>query len=90
MTTGVNGKAMEVFKKVYAINTGEAPDSYPIKSLVDETKLTENERGGQITMNRSKTQAIKEGWYQISRLFTATYRVKVVLVCLIQMSLISG
>lgn len=86
MSMGANDKAMEVFRKVYTLNTGNPIDSYPIKSLVDELQLKE----GPVSANRTKIQAIKEGWQQIACLFAAPYRCKVILVCLIQMSLISG
>lgn len=86
MSMGANGKAMGVFRNVYAQNTGNPIDSYPIKNLVNEIKL----KAGPVTANRTKIQAIKEGWQQIACLFTAPYRFKVVLVCLIQTSLISG
>lgn len=72
------------------MNTGNSVESFPIKSLVDEIQPKENEEKVQITANRSKTQAIKEGWQQIACLFDKNYRCKVVLVCLIQTSLISG
>lgn len=91
MSMGANDKAIQVFRKVYTMNTGNSPDSYPIKNLVNEIESHQgNENKVQITANRTKTQAIKEGWQQVSCIFNASYRVKVVLVCLIQMSLISG
>lgn len=90
MSMGSNEKAIEVFKKVYAINTGNTADSYPIKNLIDETQLQQNESRGQITANRTKIQAIKEGWQQIACIFNPSYRFKVVLVCLIQTAIITG
>lgn len=89
MSMGANEKALQVFTKVYAMNTGNTADSYPIKKLVNETEL-QNENRGKITANRTKVQAIKEGLQQITCIFNAAYRCKVVLVCLIQTSLISG
>lgn len=85
---GANDKAMQVFKKVFAMNTGDASESYPIKTLVDELQMQENEN--KITANRTKIQALKEGWQQIAYIFNPSYRFKVLLVCLIQTSLISG
>lgn len=90
MSMGANDKAMEIFKKVYVMNTGNSADSYPIKYLVNEIKLNDERGQVSITENRSKSQAIKEGWQQIAYMFSAPYRFKIVLVCLIQLSIISG
>lgn len=89
MTMGRNEEALKVFRNVYAKNTGKHADSYPVKSLVDEIKLNENVKG-HITANRSKTQAIKEGWQQLRPLFMAPYRFKVVQICLILTLMMSG
>lgn len=85
MSMGQNEKALEVFQKVYEMNTGNPADSYPVKKLVDEIQ-----QGGKITANRSKVQAMKEGWQQIKPMFCAKYRCQVLLVCLIQTAVLTG
>ncbi|XP_049820151.1 synaptic vesicle glycoprotein 2B [Aethina tumida] len=83
MTSGQNEKAMRIFKKVYSINTGKHPDTYPIKMLIDETASNDNNKTGQVT-KRSKKQALLEGWSQISPLFKPPHLSKIMLVCCIQ------
>ncbi|XP_023311261.1 synaptic vesicle glycoprotein 2B-like [Anoplophora glabripennis] len=85
MTTGKNEKALKIFRKVYRINSGEPEESFPITELVDETAIpTDSKHGGKVTANRTKIQALKEGWQQINPLFHSPYSIKMVLVCLIQ------
>ncbi|XP_064212298.1 synaptic vesicle glycoprotein 2C [Tribolium castaneum] len=86
MSMGRNEKALEVFRKVYCFNTGNAPETFPIKELVEETKLNnDSKHGGRITANRTKLQAMKEGWQQITPLFFPPHLGKIILVCLLQM-----
>ncbi|XP_030746653.1 synaptic vesicle glycoprotein 2B-like [Sitophilus oryzae] len=82
MTCGQNEKALEVLRRVYSINTGEPRSSYPIKMLIDETKLNgNNKHGGKVTAQRSTTQALKEGLQQIKPLFYPPHLAKVCLTC---------
>lgn len=82
MTCGENEKALAVFKKVYRLNTGLPEDTYPIKKLIEETKLTENNKhGGQITAQRTKAQALREGFQQIKPLFYRPYLTRILLSC---------
>ncbi|KAI4457434.1 synaptic vesicle glycoprotein 2 [Holotrichia oblita] len=91
MTVGRNEEALRTFKKVYSINTGRDPDTFLIKSLVDETKLnTGGKHGGAVTANRSKTQALKEGWQQIAPMFFPPYLWKISLAAGIQSALMLG
>ncbi|XP_018562441.1 synaptic vesicle glycoprotein 2B-like [Anoplophora glabripennis] len=94
MTMGRNEKALQVFRKVYRMNTGKPESTFPVKELVDETKVTKensNKRGGHVTANRTKVQAMREGWQQIKPLFFPPHVAKFILVftiqCLIMMSL---
>ncbi|KAJ8919146.1 hypothetical protein NQ315_012132 [Exocentrus adspersus] len=80
MTIGRNEKALKLFKKSllsqYCID---------IKELVDETTIASDSKyGGKVTANRSKIQALREGWQQISPLFHSPYLLQMVLVCVIQ------
>ncbi|XP_051169662.1 synaptic vesicle glycoprotein 2C-like [Leptopilina boulardi] len=36
MSQGRNDEALEVFRKIYAVNSGQSPDSYPIRELESE------------------------------------------------------
>ncbi|XP_018562409.1 synaptic vesicle glycoprotein 2B-like [Anoplophora glabripennis] len=91
MTIGENEKALTVFQKVYSINTGKPADSFPIKQLVDETKINDdNKHGGHVTANRTKVQALKEGWQQITPLFYSPLVSKLFLVCFIQLCVIQS
>lgn len=42
MSRGRNEEALKVFKKIYALNTGKNPESYPVKIVVWYNILTEN------------------------------------------------
>ncbi|KAJ8977731.1 hypothetical protein NQ317_019406 [Molorchus minor] len=91
MTIGKNEMALQIFRKVYRINTGKSEDMFPIKELVDEITLNEgNKYGGNVTANRTKFQAVKEGWQQIKPLFHYPYLPKLILVCVIQMFIIQS
>uniref|UniRef100_A0AAR5QKP3 Major facilitator superfamily (MFS) profile domain-containing protein n=1 Tax=Dendroctonus ponderosae TaxID=77166 RepID=A0AAR5QKP3_DENPD len=84
MTCGENDKALKVFQKVYSINTGAPADTFPIKQLVDETKLdVDMKNGSHITAHRTKQQALKEGWQQMKPLFLQPHLMKIVLACAI-------
>lgn len=82
MTAGRNEEALDIFKKVYATNSGKPPESYPIKALVDEVK--------QITTEKTKKQAMQEGLVQLKPLIKPPYLSKFILVCLIQTSIVTG
>ncbi|KAJ8977730.1 hypothetical protein NQ317_019405 [Molorchus minor] len=91
MTVGKNEKALQIFRKVYRINTGKSEEMFPIKELVDEITLNEgNKYGGNVTANRTKFQAMKEGWQQIKPLFHYPYLPKLILACVIQMCIIQS
>ncbi|KAJ3627118.1 hypothetical protein MTP99_014522 [Tenebrio molitor] len=86
MTTGNNEAALDVFRKVYRFNTGNSPETFPIKELVEETKArTDSRYGGKITAHRTKLQAIQEGWQQLKPLFFPPHLPKIILVCCMQM-----
>ncbi|RZB39871.1 Sugar tr and/or MFS 1 domain containing protein [Asbolus verrucosus] len=87
MTVGRNKEALAVFKQVFSINTGKSKEEFPIKHLVDETKLErvdESRHGGHITANRSKSLALKEGFQQIKPLCFPPHLKHIILVCTMQ------
>lgn len=93
MTAGRNDEAMQVFMKIYSWNSGKDPDSYPVKNLIDENlerKLHGTKHGGIVTANRTKVQALKEGWQQIIPLFFPPHGVRLLLVCTIQFGIMMG
>lgn len=45
MSKGRNEQAMEVFRTLYALNSGRSREDYPIKELVDETAIKGDETG---------------------------------------------
>ncbi|KAJ3666320.1 hypothetical protein Zmor_001770 [Zophobas morio] len=58
-----------------------------VKKLIDEIELKKNkpdQHGGVVTANRSKIQALKEGWQQMKPIFYPPYLKHVILVCIIQ------
>ncbi|KAI4457404.1 synaptic vesicle glycoprotein 2 [Holotrichia oblita] len=62
-----------------------------IKSLVDETKLNlGGKHGGAVTANRTKTQALKEGWQQVAPMFFPPHLWKIILASAIQCGLMWG
>jgi VNT family MFS transporter (synaptic vesicle glycoprotein 2) len=75
MAKGNNAKALEVFKKIYKLNSGQSRDNYPIKKLTDDRQIYQ------------KKHTIKEAWNQISPLFSMKYATKLILVCSLQLFL---
>lgn len=82
MTAGRNEDALKIFQKVYSDNTGQPPEKYPVKALIDEVK--------QISVKKSKIQAVKEGLKQLKPLIKKPYLSKFILVCVIQTAIITG
>lgn len=82
MTAGRNEEALKIFKKVYKINSGKPSDSYQIQALVDEVQ--------QISKQKSKKQALKEGVQQLKPLVKAPYLSKFIMVCSIQAAIVTG
>ncbi|XP_066138211.1 synaptic vesicle glycoprotein 2B-like [Euwallacea fornicatus] len=80
MTCGENEKALKVFQKVYSINTGHPPETYPIKYLANETKFVKNGNGYEGTIGKqSKRQALKGGFSQLKPIFLKPHVMKLLL-----------
>ncbi|XP_060524588.1 synaptic vesicle glycoprotein 2B-like [Cylas formicarius] len=91
MMCGENEKALKVFETVYRVNTGLPADTFPVKRLVDETKLNENaQHGGKVTAHRTKAQALKEGFQQIRPLFFPPHLFRMMLVCVVTLCIASS
>ncbi|XP_041988941.1 synaptic vesicle glycoprotein 2A-like isoform X2 [Aricia agestis] len=71
MSRGRNEEAMEVFRKMYTMNTGLPPDTFPIKTLVKE-KSEQLEQG---------VKALKGGMAQTAPLFKPPYLAYLILIC---------
>ncbi|XP_077287897.1 synaptic vesicle glycoprotein 2A-like [Arctopsyche grandis] len=75
MSRGRNEEALKVFKKIYALNTGKDPESYPIKSL--ETSMS---NGGEAPRGWA---AIQGGFQQLKPLCLPPAIYSLFLVCFI-------
>ncbi|XP_038220267.1 synaptic vesicle glycoprotein 2A-like [Zerene cesonia] len=71
MSRGRNDEALDIFKKIYVLNTGKSADSYPVKKLVKE-KSEQQAKG---------FAALKAGRDQIAPLFKAPYVAYLLLIC---------
>lgn len=75
-------EALEVFKKIYAVNTGKDPDTYPIKDLEDELSV------------KATGDSLKEKlhccWQQMKPLFVPPNIFKLIVVSLIQLGATIG
>ncbi|GLV32007.1 uncharacterized protein CBL_07766 [Carabus blaptoides fortunei] len=82
MTKGKYDKALELFRKIYSVNTGKDPDTYPITELQDETYDTSDhhlDKNGVDSRNRlTKFVDILE---TIKPLFFPPYLCKTFLMC---------
>lgn len=91
MMVGKREEALKVFRTMFRFNIRNSTDQYPIRTLVDESKLNENNQyGGKITPNRTNAQALKEGWQQIQPLFYPPFLLNIVTVITINFGLLMG
>ncbi|XP_046998602.1 synaptic vesicle glycoprotein 2C-like [Schistocerca americana] len=79
MSKGRNGEALAVFHKVYALNTGRSPDSYPVQRLVDELELRKASVASTMSVHQSAIQGLKNAWLQMRPLFVMPQLPKAVL-----------
>ncbi|XP_052125810.1 synaptic vesicle glycoprotein 2C-like [Frankliniella occidentalis] len=81
MSQGKQEEALRIFRGIYATNTGQDPDTYPIKSLdicvpSKHVQLDGSEEGG-----------LRRAWRQFSPLFHKPYLSRIATVVCIQVSL---
>ncbi|KAG5872869.1 hypothetical protein JTB14_006599 [Gonioctena quinquepunctata] len=76
MTLGRNDEALEVFRKVYEMNTGFSKETYPIKHLVKETYLNNNEVNAKKTFN-----VIQQVFLQMKPFLTSPHINRILLIC---------
>nr|XP_012141523.1 PREDICTED: synaptic vesicle glycoprotein 2C-like isoform X1 [Megachile rotundata] len=79
---GRREEALEVFKKIYSVNTGKEPDTYPIKDLEDEYSVE--------TCSNSLKDKLHSGWLQIKPLFSSPNIFKLIAISLIQLGATIG
>ncbi|XP_049870515.1 synaptic vesicle glycoprotein 2C-like [Pectinophora gossypiella] len=80
MSRGRNEEAMEVFRKIYALNTGMKGEDFPIAKLVEE-KSEQQGRG---------VAALRGGWAQLCPLFKVPHGPWLLLMCAIHYSAMVG
>ncbi|KAI5635172.1 sugar transporter domain-containing protein [Phthorimaea operculella] len=79
MSRGRNKEAMEVFRKIYMLNTGKNKEDFPIVRLVEEK--SEQARG---------LAALRAGWSQLSPLFRYPHGPWLLLICCIHIGAMFG
>ena len=79
---GRKEEALEVFKKIYALNTGKDPDTYPIKDLEEEYSVE--------ALSDSVGDKLRSCWQQIRPLFVQPSIFKLIAIGLIQLGATIG
>uniref|UniRef100_A0A336JYS3 CSON002395 protein n=1 Tax=Culicoides sonorensis TaxID=179676 RepID=A0A336JYS3_CULSO len=98
MSRGKNDKAMEIFKRIYAINTGNDPKLYPIKELVNELQQNNNqiETISKNVHDTEQNESCKSpsklmiGFKQFSLMFRKPHLYNSILVYVIQFGILFG
>ncbi|XP_072399916.1 synaptic vesicle glycoprotein 2C-like [Diabrotica undecimpunctata] len=86
MTSGKNEKALKVLQKVYSKNTGNSPESYPVKELVQEKEVIELSD----VDPKPKVKIINGGITNIGLLFKSKYILKFALISAIQVTFMAS
>ncbi|KAL6427218.1 hypothetical protein ACFW04_008670 [Cataglyphis niger] len=81
MSQDRNEDALEVFKKIYSINTGLSKDNYPIRALRD---INLNNTMEQSHSSKSQTKSLKAGIQQMKPMFLSPHLSRVLLFVTIQ------
>lgn len=68
MTQDRNEDALEVFKKIYSVNTGLSKDNYPIRALGDVNLNSTTERSHS-TKSQNNTKSLMDGIQQMKPMF---------------------
>lgn len=91
MTKGHYDRALELFRKIYAINTGKDPKTYPISELHDETyENSDHHLDKNGVDNRNKCTKFMDILETIKPLFFPPYLCKTFLMCGILFSTLLG
>ncbi|OAD61788.1 Synaptic vesicle glycoprotein 2C, partial [Eufriesea mexicana] len=79
---GRREEALEVFKKIYSVNTGKDPDTYPIKDLEEEYSVE--------SASDSIKDKLRSCWQQIKPLFLSPNIFKLIAIGMIQLGATIG
>ncbi|KAG6798478.1 synaptic vesicle glycoprotein 2C isoform X1 [Apis mellifera caucasica] len=79
---GKTDEALEVFKKIYSMNTGKDPDTYPIKDLEEEYSVE--------CSSDDIRDKLRACWQQIKPLFLPPNIFKLIVISLIQLGATIG
>ncbi|XP_024883775.1 synaptic vesicle glycoprotein 2B-like isoform X1 [Temnothorax curvispinosus] len=79
---GRHDEALSVFKKIYSLNTGKDPDTYPIKSLENEYSV---ESCGERIQDK-----LKNCWKRIKPLFLRSNIFRLILISMVQLGATIG
>ncbi|CAH2040091.1 unnamed protein product, partial [Iphiclides podalirius] len=80
MSRGRNAEALEVFRKIYSMNTGQPRENYPVTKLAEERSQHQG-RG---------VEALKGGCAQLAPLFKPPHGVWLLLMCALHMGCMFG
>ncbi|XP_048512483.1 synaptic vesicle glycoprotein 2B-like isoform X2 [Athalia rosae] len=83
MSQGRNEEALKVFRKMYTMNTGNPPESFPIRDLCQEAQKRQIERSAS-RKSMSAWDKTRSGWAQIKPLFRQPYLGQFLLIITIQ------
>lgn len=79
---GRRDEALDVFKKIYSVNTGKDPDTYPIKDLEDEDSFESS--------SDNLSDKLRSCWQQVKPLFVPPNILKLIAISLIQVGATIG
>lgn len=85
MTQNCNKDALEIFRKIYSINTGLSKDNYPIHALRDINLNNATEESHSHTSKpQNQTKSLKDGIQQMKPMFLNPYLPRILLLITIQ------
>ncbi|XP_011300580.1 synaptic vesicle glycoprotein 2B isoform X2 [Fopius arisanus] len=76
LSKGRDDEALEVFRYIYALNTGKNGDTYAVKCVTDESYVK--------TQETTLLNKFQGGWLQMKPLFTSPYSYRLILIGMIQ------
>ncbi|XP_026670925.1 synaptic vesicle glycoprotein 2B isoform X2 [Ceratina calcarata] len=79
---GRRDEALNVFKKIYSVNTGKDPDTYPIKDLEDEDSFESS--------SDNLSDKFRSCWQQVKPLFVPPNILRLITISLIQVGATIG
>lgn len=83
MSQGRNEEALNVFRKMYTMNTGHPPESYPIQSLENELNTDTKETIPEV-QHKNLMTSFRDGIDQMKPLFSMVYLPRLFFIVIIQ------